>query len=149
MKSLITFLSISEDCGLIEIGDYFKKIIPNAQYKYSRKGEFETMNEAHKYKVRNRNSFLKVQIMDEDGQYDDILLKMIKTYLDCKEYFDSISHISDFYLDFFDDCDYSLSVEFSHEVLSLLGKLGMSLPITCHSVKVDKMDEATDNVFKR
>ena len=87
--------------------------------------------------------------MDEDGQYDDILLKMIKTYLDCKEYFDSISHISDFYLDFFDDCDYSLSVEFSHEVLSLLGKLGMSLPITCHSVKVDKMDEATDNVFKR
>ena len=133
MKSVIEFLCISEDPGLIEIGECFKAKIPQSRYEYQKKGE---ASEKRKSKMKNRCSSLSVSVKDEDGeQYDDILLSMIKVYSECEEYFNAISHISEFSIAFFQEDDYPVSLGFSPEVLTALSSLKKPLIIDCYSVK--------------
>jgi hypothetical protein len=126
MKILIEFVSMSEDSRLKEQSVHFQKAMPNCKIEYLLKGEYKKYPNGKIAKIPAKRSVL--TIIDFDDDYNKSIIDMIMVYEKLSDYFNRIEHDTFINLSFFSDD--MVSLEFSSQVLFLLSKHNLSLPIS-------------------
>jgi hypothetical protein len=137
MKTLIEFITMSEDAKLKDQAIHFQKIMPDCKIDYLMKGEYRKYSNGKISKFPAKNSVFTVINTDKD--YNKVIIDMITVYENLSNYFDQIEHDTFINLSFFSNEMFSL--EFSSQALLLLNKHNFSLPISCYyDVNVEVLD---------
>ena len=129
----ITFTILSEDKKLFNKCDIFKNSIENCEIQYIKKGEYKKYNNGKKSKLPIKNSTLYIKKISSD--YNNDIINIIIIYEQLKDYFMQIEYDAYFSIDIYYDKEYPLSLEFGKDVLELLSKNNLSLPISCYKKK--------------
>jgi hypothetical protein len=128
MKTLVEFISMSEDMRLKDLVAHFQKAMPDCTVNYLMKGEYKKYPGGKISKIPAKRYVLTVGNTCDD--YNKTIIDMIVVYEKLLDYFSQIGHDTFINLSFFSDD--MISLEFNSQVLFLLNKYNFSLPISCY-----------------
>jgi hypothetical protein len=133
MKTLVEFISMSEDIRLKDQAIHFQRAMPDCTVNYLMKGEYKKYSDGKTSKIPVKRSVLTVENTSEN--YNRTIIDMIGVYEKLLDYFSQIRHDTFINLSFFSND--IISLEFNNQVLFLLNKYNFSLPISCYHSKPD------------